>query len=543
MIQITNFRKTLVSSLCFLSFAASFSACTRQADSESTEVRASEQTLIFGRPGDSVGFDPARNDEGESLNILTNIFENLVGFKLGTTELEPRLATSWTVSDDGKVYRFQLRPEVKFHDGTEFNADAVVFAIERQWKRDHPAYEFMAPYSYWETMAMGDIIESVKALSPLEVEIRLKRPNTPFLANMAMPFMAIPSPTAVMKWKDRFDQNPAGTGPYTLESWRRNEALLLKAFPEYWGEAPHIERVIVRVIPDNQVRVMELKRGGIHIMDYPNLTDVAQLEADPEVQVLKQEGLNVGYISFNMRKKPLDDVRVRKALSMAIDRDRIIKEVFEGYGVKAKNPMPPMIMGYARDVEETELNLEKARALLKEAGVENLKLNLYAMPVARPYMPDAREVAQYVQADLKKIGVDIEIVSFDWGTYLDKIGKGEHDMCIIGWTGDNGDPDNFLFTLWSKDSAQQTPTNNYSFYEDEQVTEWLKRAQIESNPEQRAELYRRAQRKMAEDRPFLPLAHSQVIVPARAEIEGYAVNPMGDRLFANVRFRAPLKGE
>lgn len=524
--------------ICLLLIAVSFfSACQSGSSTDSSnQSSTAEAPLIFGRPSDSVGFDPARNDEGESLNILTNIFENLVGFKLGSTELEPRLALSWKIEKGGTVYTFQLRPDVKFHDGTPFNADAVVFAVERQWKKDHPAYAFMAPYSYWETMAMGDIVHKVEALDELTVKFTLNKPNAPFLANLAMPFMAIPSPTAVMTKKDRFDQEPVGTGPYILKNWRRDEALLLEAFPDYWGEAPHIKNVIVRVIPDNQVRVMELQAGKIHIMDYPNPTDVPQLEKNPEVEVMKQEGLNIGYLSFNMDKPPLDDQRVREAISLAIDRDRIIKEVFEGYGTKANNPMPPVIMGYADKVPTLSKDLDKAKALLKEAGKENIQLNLFAMPVARPYMPDAREVAQYIQADLKKIGIEVQIISYDWGTYLDKIGNGEHDMCLIGWSGDNGDPDNFLFTLWSADSANQRPTNNYSFYRDEQVTTWLKQAQIETDPKQRAELYRKAQVKMAKDRPFLPIAHSQVLVPIRKNVTGYFVNPMGDRLFANVQF-------
>lgn len=499
---------------------------------------SSEKALIFGRPGDSVGLDLARQEDGESINIGINILEGLAQFKLGTTEVEPCLAERWEIAKDGLTYTFFLRKNVKFSDGTPLNADAVLTAFERQWKKDHPLYASGAPYKYWDAMSMGDIVGSISKVDEFTVKIGLKHPNAPFLANIAMPFMAIPSPTALTKNPSGFDQKPVGTGPYKLDSWKKDDSMTLVANETYWGAKPEIKKVIVRVIPDNGVRSLELKRGSIHIMDFPNPSDIAELQKDSNVELLKQEGMNFSYMAFNMKKKPFDKWEVREALTMAVNRPRLLEEIFMGFGALAKNPMPPFILGYNNDVKDPEYNPEKAKELLAKAGVKDLKLQLWAMPVARPYNPNARKMAEFIQADYKKIGVDAEIVSYDWGTYLDKIGKGEHDLVLIGWTGDNGDPDNFLYNLYSKDAALISPSQNYAFYMSDAATNLFRQGQRETNLTKRADIYKKALGLFAKDRPVMPIAHSLTIVPTRKEIEGYKISPMGDRRFATVKWRA-----
>jgi len=511
---------------------------TEEPTDTTAEAQTPERTLVFARPGDSVGLDLARHSDGESINIgINNIYETLVGFKWGTTQIEPLLALRWEISSDGLTYTFYLRKKVRFQDGTPFNADAVLFTFQRQWKKDHPNYASGAPYEYWDNMGMGKIVKAVNKINDHTVAIILNEPNAPFLANLAMAFMCIVSPTAVRKYGKNFDQNPVGTGPYNLKSWKKDDAMELIRNDNYWGKPAHIKRVVVRVIPDNQVRLLELKRGNVHIMDFPNPSDIKALQSDPNVTILSQEGMNIGYLAYNMKHPPLDQLEVRRAISMAIDRKRIVKEIFQGFGTVAKNPMPPMVLGYNPDVPDVLYNPKKARQMLRKAGIKNLKLELWAMPVARPYNPNARKMAEFIQADLKRVGIKAKIVSYDWGTYLDKIGKGQHDLVLIGWTGDNGDADNFLYTLWSREAAEQTPTHNYSYYVDDEVNNWLDRAKKISAPYRRAELYRKVLKKMAEDRPFLPIAHSKVLVPIRNEVQGYKIHPMGDRRFAGVSFK------
>ncbi|MDB5038497.1 MAG: peptide/nickel transport system substrate-binding protein [Bacteriovoracaceae bacterium] len=494
--------------------------------------------LVFARPGDSVGLDMASQDEGEALTIGVNIFETLVEFKSGTAELEPKLAEKWDISPDGKTYTFYLRKNVKFQDGTPMNADAVLFSFERQWKKDHPAYKSGVPYKYWGYLSMDNLLADIKKVDDFTVKIILKKPNAPFLANIAMPFLSIVSPTAVLKFQKQFDQNPVGTGPYRLKSWKRDDSMELEAFENYWGDKPHIKRVIVRVIPDNQVRLLELKRGSIQIMDYPNPSDLDGLKGDKNISMLTREGLNVGYLAFNMKKPPLDRLEVRQAISYAIDRNRILKEIFLNYGALAKNAIPPELLGYDSTVPEVQYNPEKAKALLKKTGLQNIKIDLWAMPVTRPYNPNPRKMAEFIQSDLSKVGIETKIVSFDWGTYLDKAGKGEHEMGLFGWQGDNGDPDNFLYSFYSKDTAMVVPAQNFSFYINDEVTKWLKDAQIVSDTKKRADLYHKVLQKVAVDLPLLPIAHSLLVVLVRNEVEGFVPEPIGaSRRFASVRFK------
>jgi len=497
-----------------------------------------DRPLVFARPSDSIDFDLARAEEGESITIGINFIERLIDFKDGSAELIPSLATSWEISKDGKTYTFHLRSKVVFHDGTPLNADAVVFNVERQWKKDHPAYSFSAPYSYWENMGMDQVLESVRKVDDLTVEFKLKYPFSPFLSAIATPFLSVESPTAILKYGKTIDQHPVGTGPYTLKTWKKDDFMELEAFPDYWGTKPKIKRVIVRVIPDNQVRLLELKKGSVHIMVYPNLSDLADIKNDPNIQVLSQPGLDIGYLAFNLKKPPLDKLEVRQAISMAIDRKRIVDELFQGYASVAKNMLPPTVMGYNSDVPQIKYDVEKAKTLLDKAGIRDLSLELWAMPVARPYNPNAKKMAEFIQADLKRVGINSKIVSYDWGTYLDKIGKGEGQVVIIGWNGDNNDPDNFLFTVWSKESALRTPTNNYAFYMNEDVNNWLKQGRTETKLELRADLYKKVQMQMYKDLPGLPINHSVVVVPIRKEVEGFALMPTGDRRFANVSFRS-----
>lgn len=505
-------------------------ACTKK------QATPGEEVLVFARPGDSVGFDLAAREEGESMNIAINILESLVQFDPETKAPVPQLAESWTISKDHLTYTFQLRKNVKFQDGTDLNADAVVFSIERQMSKDHPAYSTGAPYKYWDSMAMSEIVKSVKKIDEHTVQFQLKQPNAPFLANLTMGFMAIVSPAAVLKYGREFDKNPVGTGPYRLTEWKKDEFLELTAFDQYWGEAPKIKKVRVRVIPDNQVRLLELKKGNVHIMDYPNYSDLPSLKASGDVTLLQQEGMNLGYLALNMTKPPLDRVEVRQAIAMAIDRERIKQQIFQNYAVLAKNPYPPMLMGYNDQVPELKFDPEEAKKLLASTGLKNIQLELWAMPVARPYNPNARKMAEFIQADLKRVGIETKIVSHEWGIYLDKLGRGEHDMALIGWSGDNGDPDNFLFNLFSIEAAEAIPSQNYSFYKNKAFNNLIVRARTETDPKLRAELYGKAQEIIARDRPFVPLVHSLVVVPQRKEVTGYRIYPTGDRKFAQVEF-------
>ena len=493
-------------------------------------------TLIFGRGGDSVKLDPASVTDGESLNVTDHIFDTLVTFKPGTTEVKPDLATKWDIAADGLTYTFTLVEGAKFHDGTPVNADAVIFSFKRQLDKNHPAYKSGAPYEYFTAMGLDSLIKDVVKVDDHTVKFMLTKNSAPFISTMAMQSFAIVSPTAVEKYKEDFKTHPVGSGPFKFKVWDKKQKIVLEANDQYWGQKPHIKTLIFRSIPDNNTRLQEMLAGNLQVMDNPDSNHIKTLEdkMGAKVQMMKAPGFNVGYLAMNEEKKPFDNAKVRQAISYAINKQAIVDSVYNGYAKVAKNPMPPTLWGYNDAVKGYDYNPTKAKELLKEAGLEKgFETELWAMPVARPYMPDGRKVAEAIQGDLAKVGIKIKIVSYDWGTYLKKTGEGEHSMALMGWTGDIGDPDNFLYVLLDKDNAVK-PAQNISFYKNDKLHEILVKAQQESNQDKRSVLYKQAQEIISADAPLVPLAHSIEVLPVLSTVKNYTMDPTGRRRFAEV---------
>ncbi len=490
-------------------------------------------TLVFGRSGDSVGLDPAREDDGESFYVSDNVYEPLVAFKTGTTEVIPCLAESWTISKDGLEFTFKLRKGVKFHDGTDFNADAVVFSLKRQYDQNHPHNKY-GPWKYWGYMDMSNIINDVIKVDNLTVKITLKKKEAPFLANLAMNFAVIVSPTAAEKYKENLKNNPVGTGAFKFVQWIKDDSIVLERFDGYWGQKAYLDRVILKVIPDATARYLALKKGEVDIIDFPSPDDIENIKKDKNLKTVEQAGLNVGYLAMNLDKKPFDNKLVRQAINYAVNKSDIIKAVYGSFGIPAKNPMPPTMWSYNDKIKDYGYNPTKAKDLLKQAGFPNgFEATIWAMPVSRPYNPNAKKVAEIIQAQLKEVGIKLNIVSYEWGTYLDKIHQGEHDMCLIGWTGDNGDPDNFLWVLLSIPSTIK-PASNYSFWKNDKFNSLIKEAKETFDVKKRTSLYMSAQEIFKEEAPWVPIAHSTVVEPMKVSVNNFFLSPLGKREFKEV---------
>lgn len=480
-------------------------------------------TLIFGRGGDSVGLDPANVTDGESFKVTRQIYDTLVQYKRENTDVIPGLAHSWDVSEDGKVWTFYLRKGIKFHDGTPFNADAVKFNFDRWMFPDNP-YHTGGDFAYWGAMFGGypGVVNGVQVVDEYTVKFTLNSPLAPFLNNIAMPCFGIASPTAVKKYGEDFFKNPVGTSAFIFEEWIPDDKIVVKANQDYWGEGPFLDKIIFRSIPDNAARFIELQAGTIDIADGINPDDVQFVERDKNLQLYLRPPMNVGYLSMNQLHKPFDNVLVRQALNHAINKEPIIDAFYAGLAEVAKNPLPPSVWGYNDDIVDYDYNPAKAKELLKEAGYPNgFTTELWAMPVPRPYMPDGRKIAEAIQADLAVIGVKANIVSYDWGTYLQKAEAGEHDMCLLGWTGDNGDPDNFLYVLLDKDNAVIGSAQNNAFYRSDELHDMLIEAQQNPDMARRTELYRKAQELIHRDAPWVPLAHSTPPIAGKVYIQDY----------------------
>lgn len=502
---------------------------------------STQNTLIVARGGDSAALDPSIVTDGESSKVTEQIFEPLLKYKEGTTEVEPGLAEKYDVAADGLKYTFHLRKGVKFHDGSDFNADAVVFNFNR-WSDERSEFKFEKDsFDYYDSMfgAPGDrVIKEVKKVDDNTVEFILNKPQAPFLQNMAMPFFAIASPKAIKDKKEKFKENPVGTGPFVFKEWKRNDSVTLEKNPNYWQKGlPKLDKVIIRVIPDNSARLTALRAGEIDLMEGVNPDDIKTIEGDQTIQKILRPSFNIGYLGFNLKKKPFDNKLVRQALNHAVNKEEIIKAFYGGLAEPAKNPMPPSLVGYNDEVKDYEYDLNKAKELLKKAGYEKGipgTFTFYAMPVARPYMPDGKKVAETLQAEFAKLGIKTKIESPEWAVYLDDVNKGEKDdIFMLGWNGDNGDPDNFLFTLLDKTTIG---SNNYSFYDNEEVHKLLAEAQAEPDQEKRAELYKKAQVLIKEDAPWIPLVHSTPLLAGKANLKGYVPSPTGGESYENVYF-------
>ncbi len=499
----------------------------------------SDNTLIFGRGGDSITLDPANIEDGESAKVCDMIYDTLVQYRENTTALEPALAESWTRSADGLTWTFHLRQGVQFHDGTPFSADAVVFSLTRPLMLFRDFHE--------------QFISQIVALDPFTVQIQLKTPYAPFISTLAGTSFSIVSPVAIQT----LGENPIGTGPFKFVQWDKNDKIVLSANDTHWAGKPALDRLIFRSIPDNAMRRTELQAGNIHVMEFPNPDEIPLIQGDPQLEILMQPSLNTGYLAMNMERPPFDNLKVRLAINHAINKAEIVERLYQGLGIPAKNPIPPTLWSYDDSIEAHAYDPELARQLLAEAGYpDGFETTLWALPVPRPYIPDGMALAVALQSDLQNVGINANIVTYDWATYLEKTANGEHDIAMLGWIADVADPDNFFYTLLSIPSAEK-PAYNISFYRNEALQKILDRARMSTDQdiqafealdidkgggsaitdrEVRIRLYQQAQAIFHTDAPWVPLAHAQRILVVSRDVKNLKLSPLGWKYIRSASF-------
>ncbi|MBE7183332.1 MAG: ABC transporter substrate-binding protein [Methylobacterium mesophilicum] len=507
---------------------------------------ASAKTFVFCSEGSPEGFDPGLYTAGTTFDASAHtVYSRLLEFKKGTTETEPGLAESWQISDDGLQYTFKLRSGVKFQTTDfftptrELNADDVVFSFDRQMNAQNPWNQYVpgASWEYFAGMGFPDLISKIEKVDDMTVRFTLKRKEAPFLANLAMPFASIMSKEYADSLdkagtKEKLNQQPLGTGPFQFVAYQQDAVIRYKANPDFYKGKEKIDDLVFAITTDAAVRFQKLKAGECQLMPYPNSADVEAMKSDPSLKVEQQEGLNVAYLAYNTTQAPFDKVEVRKALNMAINKQAIVDAVFQGAATPAKNPIPPTMWSYDDKIEDDKYDPEAAKKMLADAGVSGLSMKVWAMPVARPYMLNARRAAELIQSDFQKIGVNVEIVSYEWAEYLERSKAKDRDGAVIlGWTGDNGDPDNFLDTLLGCDAVGG---NNRAQWCNKEFDDLVTKAKETSDQAERTKLYEQAQAVFKKDAPWATLDHSLAIVPMRKEVTGFVQSPLGDFAFDGV---------
>jgi peptide/nickel transport system substrate-binding protein len=506
----------------------------------------------FGRGADSVSLDPINEADTESSKVCRQIFDGLLDFAPESTEVIPALATEVPQPEDGgRAYTFNLRDGVKFHDGTEFNAEAVVFNFERWRFTDNPYHKGggsqTTEFSYYSAMFNGfdddSVIEKVEAVDEYAVRFTLKEPQGPFLKNIAMSVFTMASPKAIKENVENFWQEPVGSGPFKFVSWNKGSEIELERNKDWWGSdmpegegggGPHVDQVVFRSIPDNTSRTAALTGGQLSAADGLTPDDVPTVKQAEGFKIDYRPPLTIGYLAMNVQKEPFGNPQVRQAINMAIDMPKIVEAFFGDTGVVATTYMPPTVPFFDDQIEHYPFDPDQARQMLQEAGVENLETTLWYMPIPRPYMPDGKGIAQAMQQDLKEVGVNAELVTYEWGTYLQKTGAGEHDMGLLGWTGDNGDADNFLNVLLSSKTATEKNALNIAYYKNPEVDKLLDQAQTSIDEKEREDLYFQAQQILVDDAPWVPIAYAKPPVGLQDQVQGYYPNPTGGEPFNTI---------
>ncbi|MFH6786115.1 MULTISPECIES: ABC transporter substrate-binding protein [Methylobacterium] len=507
---------------------------------------AAAKTLVFCSEGNPESLNPQLVTTTTGMDAAWPVFDTLVAFEPGTTTIRPGLAESWTISPDGRDYTFRLRPGVAFHRNARFrptrplSAEDVVFSITRQWRPDHPFHNISGgQYAYFRDLGLPELIEAVEAPDARTVHIRLRQADATFLPNIAMTLGAVQSAEYAAALlaagePERFDREPIGTGPFSFVAFQPDIALRYRAFPEHWRGRPAIDSLVFSITPNAAVRLAKVRAGECHLMPFPNPADLASIQADPGLTLMREEELNIGYLALNVLRPPFDDLRVRRAVAMAIDKAAIVAGIYGPGGTVARSPLPPNLWGHDPALKDPPLDRPAAQRLLAEAGFPSgFEAELWYPPVSRAYNPNGRRVADMIQADLARIGVRLRLMTDEWSAYRARMLAGQPAMALFGWTADNGDPDNFLGVLLACVPAQSGGSNvarwcNPDF--DALVTQ----ARRITDQEARADLYRRAQGIFAREVPWVPIAHSAVFVAARREVTGYRMDPLGRHLFRDV---------
>ena len=492
--------------------------------------------IIFGVGTDVDELDPRTTDTQEGYIVASNVYDCLVLYDLGATTIRPGLAESWEISEDGLVYTFNLRQGVSFHDGEPFNADAVV-TWYNSVDEESPDSQYDATRMVYIADFITNWIDTVEAVDEFTVRMTLPEPYAPLLANLAIPIAGIVSPAAIARGLDDVAVNPSGTGAFRLASpddWTRDSQMVLEANPDYWGGAPKVQQLIIKVIPESSTRLQQVETGEIDIAWALTPEDVERTRENPDLVIVEDAGLNTNWANFNVTLEPFTSKEVRQALNYAVNKEEISEGLYNGNMVPAGGVLPPVDWAYNPDLKSYPYDPDQARELLAAAGYDEgtpLSFTFMAYTIPRGYNPVGDRLATAIQEYWSEVGVEANIQTAEWTQYRADRAEGKFQCALGGWQGDNGDPDNFLATLlggWSVGAG------NVSFYENPEVDDLLEQAVRVSDMKERKALYNQAEQLIVDDAPCLFLGYQMHQVVTRANITDFQIQPTYIYYFAGV---------
>ncbi len=509
--------------------------------------------LVYCSEGNPESFNPQIVTSGTTIDATSHqIYSRLIDDNTSSSDFIPALASSWTVSDDGLVYEFELRHGVEFHStrfftpSREMNADDVVFSFSRIIDPENPFHHTaLRGFPFFDSIGFDRLIKQISKVDQYRVRFELNYPDASFLANMATDFAVVLSKEYAEQLLEQgtpqlLDTNAVGTGPYQLVEYVKNQYIRYRRNPDYWGQQPESEQLVFDITPRSTVRLSKLIVGDCSISALPKAGELQVAKQHADLEVDSRPGMNVAYWALNTKKPPFNDVRVRQALAYAIDKRNLLNAVYHDTAIVAAGILPPSSWAFPDESVELPYNPTKAKSLLAEAGIKNLTIDIWAMPVARSYNPNPQKTAELIQADLKAVGIRVNIISFDWSVFTQRLANSNYDSVLIGWSADNSDPDNFFTPLLSCGSIQSH--NNWANWCNSGFDALLRQAKNVSSEQERKVLYQAAEEIIGQEVPVIPLAYAQRMLLKRKNAPYVQLLPFGGIAFDNISQPVPVGG-
>jgi ABC-type transport system substrate-binding protein len=491
----------------------------------SKPAASAANTLTFLLAGDTNKLDPPAMDAQEGFIATTAMYEGLVRYKSGSTDVEPALAEKWDVSADGKEYVFHLRSGVKFHDGSPLSAEAVAFSFMREVDKENPLYkDAQGDYGGFPFINdyIANVVTKVEAVGALDLKFTLNRKFSPLLSNLAIPPGYVISMEALKKYSKGINENPVGTGPFKFVEWKKDDHITVEAFDGYWGPKPKLQRIVFQPVPEASVRALKIQRGEGDVAWPIDPKDVANLKGKADSDVQEQAGLNVNMAEFNLQKPELQNKMLRQALNYAVNKQELADKLYSGAAVAETGVLPPSSWGFSSDIKGYPYDVEKAKQLLKDSGYNGETLIIDTYTVARGYNPQGSKLAEAAQQYFEAIGVKSEIRTGEWTQYRADRRAGKLNLAFGGWQADTGDPENFLGVFFH--SANKGGVNT-SFYGVPEVDALLNQANEESDTAKRKQLFNQAETRIVDDAPWLFVSHMKQQVAIRKRVQGFVSQP------------------